>query len=233
MRQPLCWGLMIVAVVVLRQAVRERFLVHLKESPYLIYAGCAIAVAAATIWKVGAGSNYFMEPLLAVMMWIVYVPRSLDIKSRRTAMTVGAIVLVLCCAAEPLAVRPQTYAFTDRKQIATALTYYPQMSRDVEALGFARPLILNPSVHRHAYALGGTPALNDPFHYKLLWSDGILDLATFLKSIDDGAYDIIMVRNDWQSDASLAPVDHRIIAVVLAAYRPGREGFGWTYFVRR
>jgi len=232
-QQPLSWAALSLPLVLLWRMARSQPASRLIESPFLIYLGCALLIVLLTIWNTGSGSNYFMEPLLAAFMWIVYALGSLDFPNATDRTTWAAlIVLVACCAAEPLVAQQTDYTFADDQKANVARALNPLLRQDVRALGYTDPLILNLTSHVFTYVLGGRPVLSDPYGYLLMWSGGTLDLNPMLQSITDHTYDIIVLPSTWLDAPVLPPVEYRITAAILHAYRPARKTVGLVYFVR-
>jgi hypothetical protein len=144
----------------------------LAASPYVLYFAAAAAVLVATLGKVGSGTNYVFETVLAALLWLVFSARRLlDAAAPRRVWV--AIALLCAAAAADLAWTPRrAISFTDpvaRRSTATALA---RMASEIRALGNPEPKILNLANARLSYPLPGEIAVNDPYLYSLLWQVG-------------------------------------------------------------
>jgi hypothetical protein len=147
----------------------------------------------ASIGKLGASTNYFIEPLFAsVWLLLIWVDTQKQDLPAPRIYRYALILLPLVFTAD---------AFITRKEPHYLLTptlnspeRFQRIKQEMESIGVpASPKILNLGQATHSLSVGWDLYLNDPVLYMLLWNNGVLSNRSLLKTIDEGYFDLIAV----------------------------------------
>lgn len=188
----------------------------------------------ASIGKVGASTNYFIEPLFAsvwlLLMWID--AQEEDWPARRIC-HYGLVLLPLVFGADVLITRQEPhYLLTPTLNRPER---FQRIKREMESLGIpSSPRVLNLAQTTHSLSVGWDLYLNDPVLYMLLWRNGGLSNRSLLAAIDDGYFDLVALprgsRPQWEVPQS-APLQ-QIYGKVFERYQLKAE-VTFAYYVRR
>jgi hypothetical protein len=147
-----------------------------------LYALIALTLAIATVGKVGANVNYFVEPALAT-------PPLLALAWRRSSGELRGLGLALALAAASLLVAAPRVALELRGRGERA-----------QAESELRPILAGRSVLTmeitSALRAGATPYLNDPSIFACLTAAGRLDERRILADLEGGAIEIVLADAD-------------------------------------
>lgn len=209
LREPLFVALVAMGAVVLGLELRDRGRSALIRSPYPLYAFASGAVLALTLGKVGSGTNYFVEPILALLLWITHAlrdaPRS---RPRRALPSVLAAVVVAAGVLQLLTVPRPSYPRSQPAQAALQQRALESLRRDIESFGIERPRVMRLAGHPGLYRESDRVQLAFPDFYYWLWHSGLLDITAMTDRIDAQAFDVIIVPRRWVE--SKRPVTTRL-----------------------
>lgn len=237
--QPLFGVLTLLSLVAGALALRREGLGVLRRSPELPYAACSFVVATVTLAKIGSGSNYLIECMLAQLMWLVRAFGDAPAPARapaarRVPLPAAALLVVLLAAALELAT---TDAHRDQLSFAQAdpeagEAYHANLRAGFRAAGHPDPLLLNLGPPRHSYGITTRPCLNDPFLFNLLWNTGRLGTGPLLEAIEARRFDVVLLRAAASEADALDTPYGEIARAVAARYRLRGQDAEHRYFVR-
>jgi hypothetical protein len=145
----------------------------------------------ASVGKIGATTNYFIEPLFAsvwlLMTWVD--AQEIDWMARRIY-RYAFILLPLVLAADILITRYEPRYLLPRP--LNSSERFQRIKREMEGLNIpASPKVLNLAQTTHSLSVGWDLYLNDPVLYNVLWNTGKLSNQSLLTAIDNGYFDVI------------------------------------------
>lgn len=236
LRQPLFGYLCLVlvgGVLALILAQRRR---AITESPYLLYALCSWAVLFLTLGKLGAGSNYFLEPALGTLLFLTHQSTTLA-RTRHGRAIVPALVALFVA----LGLTELTYgnehgdcSFTNPQNIDRFPPLQEAMSKELAASTTSSPPLVLNLVDARAACLLATPAcVNDPYQYLFLWCDGKVDVEPLVKALQERRFDLVMLpTHRYAPLVAREPPMARIVEAVEANYVEGTTYIDVCCFVR-
>ena len=180
------------------EAVRAAVVGRLRAltgSPYLLYLIAAVGVLCATLGKTGSSSNYFFEPVLAALLWLVYSVRGPAGEGSSIPWRVrGAVALLVVLGVADLARAPHSdYSYTDRATRRAVASKLREAAAEIRSLGTAEPRILNLAWASLSHPLPGEICLNDPYLYSLLLASGQLSPRAIIEPVARLEFDGILV----------------------------------------
>jgi len=188
----------------------------------------------ASVGKIGATTNYFIEPLFA-SVWLVmtWVDAQEEHWTARPICRYAAVLLPLVFAADMLMTRNEP-----RYLLPRPLNSYERFQRirnEIAALGIpSPPKILNLAQTTHSLSVGWDLYINDPILYSLLWNTGKLSNRSVLKAIDQGYFDVIALpRGSRPLSASGLTPAQQVYQDVFAGYELHDESTFGYYIPRR
>jgi hypothetical protein len=195
----------------------------------------ALVVLLLTMGKQGAWFNYFFEPTLAGLGYLVARLDRLSptwLSNPRLALVplLGFALFVF----DYVTVSPSRYAFTTAEQNAQRHHFFEsldeQLSRlpgPTERLLFSPAFFANPSL-----SLGRPLFLNDSYLYTLLWADGKLTPASLVAAVRARYFDVVLLSPDEDLDhpRSTFPGAESFYRGLAGAYRLGAVGY-YQYWV--
>ncbi len=241
--KPLPIALVVSGALLAVREYRARGRTVLTGSPYAIYVLVSIFFLVAAVGKAGSGANYFVEPFLAMLMWMTHVltetPRSDGRRAMRGLLATGLVVAGVCELA--LVPRP-IYPAAGPLQANAQQLRLASVRSEVEALGFERPRVLGLADHPGLYRESDRVQLSYPAFYYWMWHTGLLDLSDMRERIAVHEFDVIIVPQRWlvakeRSAMSmwgypLAMVGHwTLLDAVRESYRVAARGVTGVYFV--
>ena len=207
-------------------------------SPLTLYVPATFVVLALTLGKRGAGLNYFFEPTLALLAYLVErgdrPPRS-----ARTSMGLALALLAFLglFVVDHVRIPAERYTFATPQKLAETDRFIHQFKAEVAALDGPMRRILFPPymLPNYSYNLGTPVYVNDPYLYALLWTEGKLPVDAFIASVRDAYFDLIVLPPD--EDPSRPKYGFRtgtaaFYAALRREYRLERTGV-FQYHVRR
>lgn len=231
--QPLAIVVAITGLISIAWSTRSNAMLTLNESPFVLYVVTTTMVLLLTVGKVGSSTNYFIEPFLAVLMWIVYVVQrtpSVRVLARSAWLPTAVIVFV---ASELVWAKPTRYTFVTPEIRQQRLEYLDGIRRNVAALNLQTnaPRIVNLFTHLDTYNVTETDFLNDPFLFYCIWNDGVQSPQTFIDSVRDHEFDVIMVQSESAAPQFVMP--DAVRQAIQQAYLVRRSGQSIDYLVPR
>jgi hypothetical protein len=165
----------------------------IKNSPYIYYLFASFLILTATLGKIGSSSVYFLEFIVACLLWIVFFTKSFplnfssSLKRMSPLVVLYVIVLFELTHAERL-----SYSFTDQGITAYREAVYKLAREEIDELQPAHNRFLTLNSQIALYSLQSNVYLNDPFNYWLMWDNGILDIDPLLRAINERFFSIIL-----------------------------------------
>jgi hypothetical protein len=207
---------------------------HRKSSPYALYAAMTWIVFFATAGKMGAGPNYYLEPMLASLMLGAWYVGSAGAGARRGlsafALPAAAVVVLALVGFDMWRSKLGSYSFMPEPPAAAARIAHIAEGRRLLAESGPRPEVLNLAHAQHTWWLPGRVAMHDVYLYALMWRDGTLDEEPVVRSILRRDYTAIITTEvllGGQYDAFAGASWNRVTEAALTAYpcRKTVEGF--------
>jgi hypothetical protein len=192
LRQPLVWVILGIGAAAARAAWRRDGAALLRESPYPLYAVVSLALAVATVGRVGAAPIYFLEFFLALLFWIVHELRDRSLPGRSAAARLAAAALLAALLLD-VAAPPRAESYIGGGMEAERSALRRAMRERIAGLGFERPRVLDFTTHLYLYDVEEDVVLNDPFYYRVLWESGVLDPAPLEREIRAGHFDVVLL----------------------------------------
>ncbi len=232
------------AVIVLGIAVWVRALIRPAASPrapstpLTVYVPVTFAVLALTLGKRGADLNYFFEPTLALLAYLVErADRPLASPRARLGLALALLAFLALVVIDHVRIPADRFAYVTPEKMGLTDRVIRQVRTEIGALEGPTQRILFPPYFaaNYAYNLGRPLYLSDPYLYTLLWAEGKLPIDSFIASIADGYFDVIVLPWDedlrrpkygWQTGAD------RFYEALRREYRLGFTGV-YQYHVRR
>ena len=245
LREPLAIALVGVALLVGLLSAREKGRQALLESPYLLYVLTSTAVLVATVGKLGSGTNYFIEPFLAILLWLTYLVSRSERPYLRNPLVVSLAVLVVLAECLQFILVPAPMFPSARPEKAKQVIANLERERqDIESLGIENPSVLGLLHHPGLYRESDDVHLSYPLFYLQLWHDELLDLDDLIAHVENSEFDIIVApRGWWEGPRSIEPdagltwreIMHgpkRLMEAVESHYQVGSERGDTLYLVR-
>ena len=220
----------------MRVPTEGKFAEHLQESWRCRLSGIYFLTSwfwvLATIGKVGANPNYFIEPLFS-SVWLLLTWVNHQGKSPMGTM-IGHYVL---------AALPVFFAWDAIVTRAGMQLFLPQMHppkqfehvRDeMQSLGIPpSPKILNLANHRISLSIGWDLHVNDTFWYAVLWNTRTLSNQSLVRAIDQGYYDLIVLKKGTRPTSISDPTPlGEIHLKIFERYELKIDNY-FAYYVRR
>jgi hypothetical protein len=168
-------------------------------TPLTVYVPVSFVVLALTLGKRGAGLNYFFEPTLALLAYLV----ERGGRAPRSAKAAWGLALALLAflglfLADHVRTPAERYTFATRQKLAETGQLLRQLKAEVDALdGPPRRILFPPyMLPNYSYNLGTPVYVNDPYLYALLWTEGKLPVDSFIRSVADAYFDLIVLPPD-------------------------------------
>lgn len=231
LRQPLFVGLVLGVAGLTALAFMRRPWRETATNPYFLYAGVSLLLALATVGKLGSGPNYFVEPILALLLWATALLRRAPgrdlARLAAAALLVGSATLELLWNERPGFPIAAPAAAAEREQEIA------QVRRDVAALGGESPTVMGLYEHPGLYRESDRVQLSFPLFYLWLWSAGHLDVQDMVGLVERKAFDVIVLPEKIVPGHWVDPFRRPIVEAVFARYRRAGEGSGNHYYVPR
>lgn len=145
----------------------------------------------ASVGKIGATTNYFIEPLFAsVWLLMTWVDAQDEDWAARRVCRYALILLPVVFAADILITKDEPRYLLPRP--LNSQQRFERIKREIESLNIATsPKILNLAQATHSLSVGWDLYLNDPILYSVLWDTAKLSNRPLMTAIDNGYFDII------------------------------------------
>lgn len=207
-------------------------------TPLTVYVPVAFLVCALMLGKRGAGLNYFFEPTLALLAYLVERDDPAPQSARaRSGLALVLLALVSLFILDYVRVPADGYTLLPGRRLAETNRFIDQLRAEVAALDGPKGRILFPPYMspNFAYSLGGPVYVNDPVLYSLLWREGKLSVDSFIESVASGYFDLVVVPPDEdlrRPRYSFHAGTDRFYEALRRRYRLERTGL-FQYHVRR
>jgi hypothetical protein len=173
------------------------------SSPFSLYLPASVAVLLLTMGKQGSWLNYFLEPTLAGLGYLVTRLDRLGPASLRGGrLGVACLLGFALFVADFVTVPVSQYAFSTPERNAARGAFFRSLDTELsrlpgrtERLLFSPALFANPSL-----SLGRPLFLNDSYLYTLLWADAKLTIEPLLAAIRRRHFDVVLLPPDEDLD---------------------------------
>ena len=246
LREPLAVALVVVALIFGVYRAKEKGNRVFIESPYLIYVLTSTLILIATLGKVGSGTNYFIEPFLAILLWVTYlVSRSKVPYLGNPGVLLLTIFVVVAEALQLFLVPTPMFDSARPRRAERVMARLQEERQDVESLGIEQPSILGLMRHPSLYRESDNIQLSYPLFYFWLWYAGMLDINDLTDRIENSEFDIIVAPGSWLEGSELRQEGFgpgsdeimqgpwRLVDATVKSYRVGASRGDTLYFVRQ
>ena len=208
-------------------------------TPLTVYVPVSFLVLALTLGKRGAGLNYFFEPTLALLAYLVErsdrAPRSEWASWGRALALLGVLGLFV---ADHVRIPADRYTLATPARLVEADRFVRELKVEVAALDGPTQRILFPPymVPNYAYSLGSPVYVSDPYLYGLLWAEGKLPVDSFIAAVAEAYFDVVVLPPDedlTRPKYGFGAGTPRFNEALRLGYRLERTGTVFQYHVRR
>lgn len=237
--QPLFVLLVLSTIVTVSYALRKARSAALVKSPYALYLMTTFVVLMMTISKKGADTNYFLEFILACLLWhVLFVREWCPGVDKRFASVLAVGVVFVCAALEVTKTSCQLYSYTDPEMTAVVESLYELAREEIEQLQPPDDRFLNLNSSTATYSLQSRAYVSDTFNYWLLWNEGLLDIGPLLQAIQNKYFSVVMLYNPENPIGVITPLKHtipdaparRVLEALKRNYHFAKKGV-FIYFV--
>jgi len=221
---------------IMRVPTEGKFAEHLQESWRCRLSGIYFLTSwiwvLATIGKVGANPNYFIEPLFSsvwlLLTWVNHHGKN------ALGMMIGHYVL----AALPVFFAWDAIVTRSGMQLFLPQMHPPKQFEHVrdemQSLGIPPSAkILNLANHRISLSVGWDLHVNDTFWYAILWNTRTLSNQSLVRAIDQGYYDLIVLKKGARPTSIFDPTPlGEIYLKIFERYELKIDNY-FAYYVRR
>ena len=205
----------------------------LRGSPYALYALASLAVLLGTVGKTGSNTNYFLEPVLACLLWMAASARAGAARpGGAVRLAVAAVVLAGAGVAEVRIAEAPEFALAGHEAKGRFHDALEDLAGRIRAQGTPRPVILNLVYAGLAHPLPGEIQVSDPFLYFLLWNAGKLGTDPVTDLLRQRQYDGVLVPPGLRPIPG--PIPHEAMyRALFGGYRPVARFPAFDYCIRR
>ena len=219
LQQPLFGCIFILSLTTSVLALRNKKADILKESPYFLYYLFSWVVLFATVGKEGANVNYFFEPILASLLWLVHFSGPSWPIRRFSVVSSSVVAIAIFVVLELAVIKRDAYSFSSSKRNQQMRHQLDMFKKDIKALFPEKPKVLNMAWAGLSFEIQDDPHMNDLFLYSILWNTQVLDIKPLLQQVVEQEYDIIILRKDqYLKKDFITPYDY-LIGTTLSAYK--------------
>lgn len=198
---------------------------NVKESPYLIYLFLSMLLMILTLGKIGAMTNYFFEPVLAGLLWFVYVAGRYDLIGKKiNYMLIIFIFMLGVIAFEFWHTDERKYNFASAKDRYVKQQYINNVKNEVNDLISKKCQVLNLASNILSFELQDEPILNDPILYSILWETRVLSINPLLKNIVNQEFNLILTGKEIIWEGRLKTPRDYLDRAVIVFYEKIKEG---------
>jgi len=204
----------------------------LRRSPYAAFALVAVAALLASVGKVGSHSLYFLESILALLLWLVFELGRAP-PSPRAAAVAGLLALGLAVADVARSTAHRS-ALAWPEPVRPGSDYATDARAALEQRGLSHPLVLNLGPLRAVGAIADDFCVNDALLYDRLFRTGRLSPEPLIADVRRQAFDVVLLtaKQPIPPPADAADPMSRVIAAVAETYRLAGRDLVLQYFVR-
>jgi hypothetical protein len=202
------------------------------DSPYLAYFLLSSLILVITLGKEGGNVNYFFEPILASLLWLVFLIKKSYARARSSVVLIVIGLLGISVALEFVLTKRSDYSFTTQEKTSRMVTQIDQVKGEIRALQPDNRKTLNLVWAGYTFEMQEDPIMNDLFLYSILWNTNVLSGKPLMKHIIAQHFDLIVLRKDQCLKTTLATPYDYLIGTVLACYELAKVG-QYCYFTPR
>lgn len=207
--------------------------VTLSESPYLLYSIFSILLVTITLGKEGSSNNYFFEVFMSQLLYLVstFSREDIDPPLRQIAM-IGLLVISLIFLFDVVRTDQRKYSFASASSVEMKERTINNLNSKLAELGYQNPEILDLGFSVFVSALSTRVSLNDPYHYSMMWRDGILATDAMVNSVEQQFYDVILIPlydSPTSNNAGFLSVDEKIYSAISSNYIVSSTIAEWNY----
>lgn len=233
LKQPVFVFMLLATSVTLSHLVIARKWNLILDGPYLIYLLLAAIVLLSTVGKEGGNVNYFFEPVLASLLWLVFYVKKAYPQNKPSLVLVMLVLVGLSASLEFAFAKRSDYSFTNPQRTSKMEKYIAHVKGEVFGLQPSSSKVLNLAWAGLTFELQDDPVMNDLYLYSILWNTGVLSHKPLMKRIVNQDFDVIVLREDQHHKRTCcAPYDY-LIGSVLANYQLRKTGTYHYYTPRQ
>jgi hypothetical protein len=217
-RQPVFVCLLFFAIAAATYSLAGKDRKMVADSPFLLYLLFSTLILTATLGKEGANVNYFFEPILAGLLWLVFFIKRLSSEGISDLFLPFLCLLGITVALEFAFTKRSDYSFTTREKTVRMIKRIDQVKREIRELHPRDGKILNLVWAGFTFEVQESPVMNDLYLYSILWNTGQLSIRPIMNNIIKQDFDIIILRKDQYLRKVLkTPYDY-LIRTILTCY---------------
>ncbi len=210
------------------------------SSPYPLYAATTWVVFLATAGKIGAGPNYYVEPMLASLMLGVWYAGGAGTEKPRAKSPfpspVAAALILGAVGFDMWRSKLGGYSYVPDAAAAAAKPTDIAEGRRLLTESGPRPEVLNLAHALHTWWLPGKVSMPDVYLYALMWRDGTLDEEPVVRSIQRRDYAAIittevLLGGEYEPFAGASW--NRVTEAARGAYQCRKSGAGFVFLLPR
>jgi hypothetical protein len=199
-------------------------------SVFAYYTPLAFLVLMLTVWKVGAGANYFFEPIWAGLAYLVHRAGRLPLTTyARPAALLASVVAVGLLTHDAYRLPARAYSFTSPEGNVEQAEALARLKAELASVSSADARILfDPALARNpSLSIGTHLFINDARLYDVLWREGKLEKAPLVAAIRGHFFDVVVVPDAIVLDRPGGEPYRRAVAQY---YRRAKSGL-FHYYV--
>lgn len=228
-QQPFFDFLFFVAILVSGYFIAFKKWKIIKESPYFVYLLFSTLVLLITLGKIGASHNYFLEPILAGLLWLVFFVKKIYSGKTSNFFLIVLVLIGMFAISEFVFSERYDYSFTTRENNEQALKYLEKVKKEIEGLHTENEKILNLASSLLTFGLQENSIINDFPLYLVLWNTGVLSVNPLIDKIINRHFDVIILPEEQTiRKFPKTPYDH-LIRAILVFYKKRKVG-EYCYF---
>jgi hypothetical protein len=232
LRQPVFVFLLVSTIFASTYFVALNYRKTIIDSPFLLYVLFSALALMITIGKEGANVNCFFEPILASLLWLVFLIKKIYSTKTSRLFLISLSLLFICVIFEFALANRSDYSFTTKEKSLHMFVHINQVKKDINELQPENQRILNLAWAGLTCEIQEDPIMNDLFLYSILWNTEVLNVQSIIDNIIDQDFDIIILRKDQYRKKILeTPYDY-LIGTVLVCYQL-RQANNYYYLTPR
>lgn len=200
---------------------------------FLLYLLFSSTVLLLTVGKPGSSTNYFIEPCLAAICWLISVFPSSRLGKTALPLTVSICIAAAFC--EINMAKDHEFSAAPPGTAMRRTQLHKTLLKEAQALvpTIDRWRVLNLASCTTFFEWPGESAINDPYLYQLLWRTGKLKANGMVRELSAQTYDLVILR-----DCTVVEPDSRqdsvsqILRAIRESYHCGFKGDFLQYWVR-
>lgn len=205
-----------------------------KDSPYLIYLFSSMLVMNLTLGNIGARTNYFYEPILAGLLWFVYITGKYDLVRRKINLITIILLFILgIIAYENYYTDEQKYNFASTEDQYIKKQYIRNVKREINGLMKEGDKVLNLASNILSFELQDEPIMNDPILYLTLWGNNVLSINPLIKNIVNQEFSLILTGKEIIWEGRLETSHDYMNRAIITFYEKVKAGECYYYIPKK